>query len=181
MPGLSIKNGDMMAGVTGRIEEDQLASGKRDTKFVRRLDDARLVHRQDVAIELAHRLLAIDRRRAGDQLGRIGHVAGAARVHREPRIGQFTHQQPGATGVIKMDVGENDPVDLLRRNALGGQRRDHARHRMIGAGVNDGGAPALNHDMDGIQCRTDIVRIHGADAECVINNGFHRRHSNVSC
>ena len=76
----------MVHRVARRVDQLEGSRAVRDALAVGRDDDARFVDRDDLAVELAIALLAVDRDRARDQPRRLGKVLRAARVHYAARV-----------------------------------------------------------------------------------------------
>ena len=70
-------------------------------------------------------------------------------TRRAPR--QLLHQQADAAGVVEVDVGRDDEVDRVGVEPGGGERGEQARHRVVGAGVDEGGAAALDDQVGGVE------------------------------
>ena len=157
MTGLFIEHTDVMTGVTGRVKKNQWTPVEHEHRVVWCLNHAPSVHRQNLAIECTHMRLTIDRHRALDQFARIYHVAGAARMHGELRIGQLGHQQPGAAGMIKVDVGENQVIDIGLAQAAGMQGSEDMRHRAVDRAIDHRDTAVFNDQMNGVELRTQVV------------------------
>ena len=72
--------------------------------------------------------------------------------------------RPGAAGVIEMHVGRDDEVDRVAREPGGGERGEQARHRVVGAGVDEGGAAALDDQVRGVEERPVKAGVDDTDA-----------------
>jgi hypothetical protein len=58
--------------------------------------------------------VAIDRLNGGKQLGRIGHVPHAARMHDQPGFREGLHHRSSTTGMIQVNVGQKHIGDVGR-------------------------------------------------------------------
>ena len=74
------------------------------------------------------------------------------------------HQQADAAGVVEMDVGRDDVVDRVDVEAGAGERGEQARHRVVGAGVDEGGAAALDDQVGGVEERPMKAGVDDVDA-----------------
>jgi hypothetical protein len=97
-------------------------------------------------------------------MDRIDQVPGTARMNHQARPRQMPHEQARAAGVIEMDVGRNDEVDRVALEPGGGERREQARHRVVGAGVDERGAAALDDQIRGVEQRPVKAGVDDADA-----------------
>jgi hypothetical protein len=79
-------------------------------------------------------------------------------------LGQGLHQQAGAAGVVEVDVGGDDVVDHLGRQAQRIERGQQARHGVVGAGVDKQRAAAFDHQIGRIKLRPVKARVYGVDA-----------------
>lgn len=161
---LAVDDADVVPRVPRRIEAQQLAAGEVEAQFVRRFDDARGVDRQHLAVQAAHFGRAIDGGGAGHQLGGIGHVPRAARVHHEAGVGEGAHHRAGAAGVVEMDVRQDHVIDALRRQIERGQRPLDRAQRFVVAGIDDRGAAFSDDRWEWLpQRRTNVAGIEGID------------------
>ena len=55
-------------------------------------------------------------------------------------------------------------VDRLGRQAGGVERRQQARHRVVGAGVDEGGAALLDDQVGGVEARAMKAGVDDVDA-----------------
>jgi len=106
----------------------------------------------------------VDRRRSLHELGRVDQVAGAARVDHQPGPRQVLHQQAGAAGVVEVDMGRDDQIDRIDRQAQARQGRHQVRHRVVGPGVDEGGAAVLDDQVGGVEVRPEEGGVDDVDA-----------------
>ena len=59
--------------------------------------------------------------------------------------------QAGAARMVQMDVRGDHPVHGVRRETQCRQGSQQSRHREVGAGVDEGGAAAFNHQVGGVE------------------------------
>ena len=104
-------------------------------------------------------------------------MAHAARVHQQLRGGQGRHQRTGAGSVVEMDVGQHDPVDVFGCDARGRQGGEDPRHRRRCAGIDDGGAAAMDYEMDRRQA---VTAVSGIDREHPVGMRGHVLHDETS-
>ena len=88
----------------------------------------------------------------------------AARVDHGAGIRQLLEQGAGAAGVVQMDVGEDQPVHVGRREACGFQPAQQRRHRVRGAAVDEGGAAVLDDQVGRIEQRAVETGVDDMDA-----------------
>jgi hypothetical protein len=98
-----------------------------------------------------------------DQLG-LDEMARAARVGDEPRPRQVPHQQADAAGVVEVHVRRDDEVDRVRCEPGRFECGEQARHCVVGAGVDEGGAPVLDDEEGGVEARPVKARVDDLDA-----------------
>ena len=77
-----------------------------------------LVNWQNVAVNLAGLLLAIDRFGARDEFRRIDHVANTAWMNDAAGRWQLPHKKPGTASMIKVYVRQEDVVNVVGVKAL---------------------------------------------------------------
>ena len=77
----------------------------------------------------------------------------ALRVRDQARVRQVRHQQADAAGVVEVHMGRDHEVDRVVCQACRGEGRQQARHRVVDAGVDEGGAAALDDQVGGIESR----------------------------
>ena len=136
-----------MHRVAGRVEEQQLAAGERDRHAVARPVDAFGRDADDAAVGAFHFLGAVDAGRALHEARRVDQVPRAARMDDEPRARQLLHEQADAAGVVEVNVGRDDEVDRVRAEPERAERGEQARHRVVGARVDEGGATLLDDEI----------------------------------
>jgi hypothetical protein len=91
-------------------------------------------------------------------------MARTARMHEQAGVRQARHQLAGATGMIEMHVGENQPIDIGWRQSCILQCIEHARHAEVGAAVDKGAATMLNHEIRRIELWPYKAGIDGVNA-----------------
>ncbi|KAG1389444.1 hypothetical protein G6F58_013278 [Rhizopus delemar] len=109
----------------GRMQQQQLTPGQIDAVPVFGQHHARLRNRLDAAVAARDFLGTVHRRGTGNQPGRVDHVRRTTRVQYRPGVRQLLHQQAGASGVVKMHVGEQQPVHRFHAQAGVRQRLQH--------------------------------------------------------
>ena len=144
-----VVHGDVMPGMTRRIQYLQPARAQMQHMALGRLLDALAGDRHDFAIDPLRGLQPIDRHRAVPQLARVGHVPRTARMHDQSCVRALLHQRTGTTGMIQMDMRQDHPVERLRRQVQLFQRRENARQRVAGGGVDHRSPPFMHDQMDG--------------------------------
>jgi hypothetical protein len=163
----AIDDADVMSRVPWRIEAQQLATGKVDARFVRRLDDAQSLDGDDFAVHAANLGRSIYGSGTSNEFGRIRHVAGAARVHNQSRRREGAHHRASTASMIEVYVRKDDVVDAFGTEIHRFQCLHDARERIIGAGVYNRYAAILDDEMNrrmqmahvsGVDC-TDSVRV----------------------
>ncbi len=167
----------------------QRPAGELERHAVAALDDALGGDRHQRSVRALDFGGAVDRGRALHQVRRIDHVPGAARMNDEARSRQLRHQQPDASGVVEVDVGRDDEVDRVALESGGGERREQARHRVVRAGVDEGGAAAFDDQIGGVEQRpvkpsvddVDAVRQRFDEVRRCRRGGIRVGHEGVAC
>lgn len=72
-------------------------------------------------------------------------------MHDDARVRQVAQQFAGTTGVIEVDMGQDQPVDMLAQYRLRLEFRRQRRHGMIGADVDEGTMAALDDQVDDVK------------------------------
>jgi len=178
MPGVAVLDEDVVARMARGVEKAKLPPGEAEPGALPDLDDSLGRYRNDVAVDAAHRLLAVDRRRRSHEARRIGHMARAARVHREAGARKLRHQRPRPAGVVEMHVRQDDVLHVCRRDAERGERSEHARCGARGAGVHDRRASPLQEEVHRRLQRPVVDRVHREDSVSVIDHA-RRLHSRI--
>ena len=88
----------------------------------------------------------------------------AARVHDQLRAGQRLHQLADAAGVVEVHVRGDDEVDRRTRQAQRVERGQQARHGERGAGVDESGATAVDHQVGGVEAVAMEAGVDGPEA-----------------
>ena len=154
----------MVPRVTFREQEPELATGQRHRLAVVDDEHTLLGDRQDLAVHLRVSFRPVHRARPADQLLRVDHVRGAARMQYGLRVGQLVHQQAGAAGMIEVYVCQENIVDRTRVEVLLAQRIEQQRHAGVGAGIDKRGAPVRDQQVARVEQRPDVVGVDGRDA-----------------
>ncbi len=119
---LFVINRHVMPCVAGCVDTQQFSSGEIDDVVVAGRVDTRGIDRHQRAVAALDFFLAVNGRRAGDELARVDHVPSTARMNDGAGVRQFLHQRTGAAGVIEMHVRENHVIDSIDGNLLLRQR-----------------------------------------------------------
>ena len=141
---------------------------------VGRLDDSLRRDRNDLTINPADVFRTVNLRHAGDQPGRFGHVPRAPRMHNEPCIRKFRHHAARATGMIEMNMGQDDVVDSAVIQPKPAQCGERVWQGIVAAGVNECNPAVLDHQMNRRQNRPHIAGIEGNNSVAVISPVEHR-------
>jgi len=80
---------------------------------------------------------------------------------------------PGATGMIEMDVREEQPVDIPAIHAKFIESGEHRGNGVGGAAIDEGSPTRIDDEMDGIEEGHQIFGIDGMDA-VLVTVGDHR-------
>jgi hypothetical protein len=72
----------------------------------------------------------------------------------EPRPRQLLHEEPDAARMVEVDVGGDHVVDVSDVEGGTVERGEQARHRMVRAGIDEGGAAALDDQVGGVEQRS---------------------------
>ena len=105
------------------------------------------------------------RSRRAIRRARVDHVARAARMHDQPRAAAarcISRPTPPAWSRCTW-VGD-DEVDRVAARAGGVERGQQARHRVVGAGVDEGGASVLDDQVGGVEARPMKAGVDDVDA-----------------
>ena len=101
----------VMRGVAGCVRHLERSPAFLDA-FAAVKDDQRLLrHRRDLTPEAVHRV-AVQARRARQQLPRIDQVRRSLRVNEDAQLGVLADQRPGRSGVIEMDMRNQERGDV---------------------------------------------------------------------
>ncbi len=85
-------------------------------------------------------------------------------MHDQARPRQLLHQQADAAGMVEVHVGGDHHVDRLGLESGGVERGEQARHRVVGAGVDEGGATVLDDQVGGVEARAMKAGVDDVDA-----------------
>ena len=111
-----------MGGMPRRIGDLQRAVAHREALAAAEDVHVLLGHGQELAPQPVH-VVAVEPRRAAQQLLGIDHVRRPPLMHVDLDVGVLAHQGAGRSGVIEMDVGQENRPHVGRRDALGPERR----------------------------------------------------------
>ena len=171
----------VVPGVPLGVQRANLAAAETEAVLVRGHVDASSVDRHDLAVKFEGLLLAVHALRTGDEFLRVGHVRCAARVQHATRVRQRLHQQASASGVIEMDVGQEDVVDVAAIEIVLLQRVEQVRHAVVGAGVDEGRAAVGDHQVAGVCGRSQVQGVDGDNAVACVGGARHLLRHVVSC
>ena len=115
--------------------------------------------RHQLAVQLPVQGLAVHGDRAGHQLRGVDHVRRAARVQYRPGVRQRLHHLAGAARMVEVHVGQEQPVHLLAGDAEFVERRQQPRRRRAGAGVDEGRAAVLHHEVAAGEAGAHVERV----------------------
>jgi hypothetical protein len=114
---VGVEIGDVMRGVAGRIGDVEFAGAKRECLAA--FEDLQIFLRDGKCFAKEDgELVAPEAGCAGDEFGWVGHVTGAVRVDVDFQIWIFADEFAAGAGVIEMDVGEEDGVEIGDREAV---------------------------------------------------------------
>ena len=123
-----------VAGCVGDEEAEHLLPARERAQVL-------LGHRRHLTPEPIH-LVAVELAGAGEKLGGIGQVTGAAPVDVDGQLREAPHQAARGARVVEVDVGEQEGAWLLAAESR--QQRPHAQ---LGPGVDQDSVqlPAADH------------------------------------
>jgi hypothetical protein len=75
------------------------------------------------------------------------------------RTRKLCHQLTCATRMIEMNVGEDQPVDMLRIQTRFSKRIEQPGHRVIGAAIDKGAMPVMDEKVSRIESGSDEAGI----------------------
>ena len=104
-------------------------------------EHAGLVDWNNVTVHLARAFFTVDADGSGNKAFRIHHVRRAARVNDAAGIWQLLHQQAGSTGMIEVNMRQEDEVDVPDVEILLPQAVEKKRDAVVRPGI-DKRAPA---------------------------------------
>ena len=128
-------------------------------------DEARLVYRLNVTVQLAGLFNAVNRFGPGDQSCRVCHVQSTARMNNTAGIRQRLHKKSRATGMVEVNVREEDEIDVLSNQIALPQSIDQERHAVIRSSINEGSPAAFNDQVASV---LQWPRILGIDSDYAI-------------
>lgn len=123
--------------------------------------------------EEARQVIAPEASSAGKELCGIGEMgcAFAVNVNAEPRI--FAQQRAGGSGVIEVDVREQDRFEIGKFYAVGKQLRAESFERGGGTGIDDGGVAVVGCEESGGDGARTAIPVDVEDGE--------GRHGRLEC
>ncbi len=90
-------------------------------------------------------------------------------MHHQFGIGESFHHDPGAAGMVEMDMGEDHVVHRIRAEAARFERSQRLRHDLEVGGIDKGRAALAFDQVNRRQQRPDIACIKGVDAVVVVD------------
>ena len=78
-------------------------------------------------------------------------------------IGKSFHQKPCATGMVKVNMRQQDIVDLIASESFFFQSFEQIRYSVVGAGIHEGRPALIDQQMTGRETGSQIVRINRTD------------------
>ena len=154
----------VVARVAGGVQEGQKSAGKADRHAVFAAHHACLRYADHLAVGARDLVGTVDGTGAVHQGRRIDQVRRAPRVDHEPRARQALHQQADTAGMVQVYVRRDDVVHRVTRQAVGLERGQKARHRIIGAGVDEGRVPVFDDQVARIETRSVEAGVDDVDA-----------------
>lgn len=115
-----VKIGDVMRCVAGRIQHPQFPRAERKRLAARERVEIFLGHRQKVAEQSAH-IIAIQALSAGEQIRRVGHMIGAARVNINLQMRIFLYKGAAGAGVVEMNVRQENGLQVSEGTMVRGE------------------------------------------------------------
>lgn len=91
-------------------------------------------------------------------------------MHDEHGVRTAPHQFTGPTGMIEMNVRQDNVFDAISGNAQQCEGSKRGIDGIISTGVDDRGTIPFDDDMDRGEIRTFVTGINGADAVVIANN-----------
>ena len=134
---LRIEIGDVVARVAGSVEDFEISRAERNG-FAAIEDVDVLFGDWESFAEETREFIAPQAACAGEKNGRIGHVEGAALVHVNAEAGIFADEGAGGSGVIEVNVGEEDGFEIGDGESAGAEFGAQSFERGGRAGIDDG-------------------------------------------
>ena len=69
-------------------------------------------------------------------------------MHHQPGLRKFAHEMPGATGMIKVDVRQDDVIDSAGIEPQFLQGKASVGEGILAAGIDEGDTPVVNDQVD---------------------------------
>ena len=168
----------VVARMARRVDEFERPPGELEAHAVGGAQHPCGRHAHHLAVRARDLRFAIDGGGALDQPPRKDQVACAVRMHDEARARQRLHQQADSARMVEMDMGGDDPVDRVARDAQRVEGGQKARHRMVGAGVDESGAARFDDQEARVETRPVKAGVDDVDAMRVVaEERFVGRHS----
>lgn len=171
---LRIEIGDVVAGVAGSVEDFEIALTER-YRFAAFEDVDILFGDRERFAEKVREFIAPQAAGAGEKNGRIGQVERAALMDVNAEAGIFADEGAGGSGVIEMDVGEEDGFEIGGGESAGVELGAQSFERGSWAGINDGvmAAGFKESGGDGVRAAgpVEIKRGGGGHALGIIREG----------
>ena len=95
-------------------------------------------------------------------------------------IGESFHQKPGTTCVIKVDMRQQDIIDLVATDSFFFKSRQQQRHGVVCAGIHESRPALVDHQMTGCETGPQIFRIYRADVVREIDDTRVQVHKQVT-
>jgi hypothetical protein len=134
---LGIEVGDVVARVAGGVEDFEMSLAERDGFAAFEDVDVLFGDRERFAEE-PREFIGPQAACAGEKNGRIGHVERAALVHVNAEVGIFANEGTGGSGVIEVDVGEEDGFEIGDGESAGAEFGAQSFECGGRAGIDDG-------------------------------------------
>ena len=150
-----IPEGDVMRRVAGSVENLQGTVADGNGFSAAELAQIFTWDGEEISVELLH-FVGIEAGGAAEELCGIGHVRRASFVHVNRKAWIFAHERADRTGVIEMDVREENGVEVLDGESVGLEMGTEGGQGGCGAGVDEG-ADSGGFEQDG----TDGTRTAG--------------------
>ena len=131
-----VKIGDVMECVTGSIEHAQFPRTERKRLAAREHMQIFLGDRQKVA-EQSTQIVAIQPLSAGEQIRRVGHMIGAARVNINLQMRIFLYKRTAGTGVVQMNVRQENSLQVRDGEVVSGELLAKIRQCRGGTGIHE--------------------------------------------
>jgi hypothetical protein len=171
---LRVEISDVVARVAGSVEHFEFSLGERNGFAAFEDVDILFGDRESFAEE-AGEFIAPQAACTGEKQGRIGHVERAALVDVHAQVGIFADEGAGGSGVIEVDVGEEDGFEIGEGESAG--KELGAQNFECGgrAGVDDGVVTASFEQggSDGVRAAgpVEVERGGGGHALGIIRDG----------